>query len=682
VPTSPAVARRAARATVLLVLVAALAWFASPAAASPALTADPTSLDFGDGDIHPQNQNNVFRSVTLTNTGNDAVSVTSTNVIGTNDTSFTVNNNNCASAFLFPGQQCQVQLRFTPTVLGPVSAQLDVEDDSGTTLVDLSGNGITGTLSASPSSVTFNPQPWYFGGQSQGVNLNVGANAGVVIESATITGPDASAFNLAWGSNCFNQFFYPFNSCGIGVGFQPPGPGSYSAQLEITNDGTATPIVVPLSAVALNGPHLTLTPSQVAFGSLAVGQDATIAVRALNEGDYQTLVGETVVVTGLPDVFFVTGNACDGAILAPGDSCEFTAHFAPKFAGPVNASIFLIAGDNRRPVEVLGLNGSGVGGGSGASTTTGTPTLALAGHAVAGGSLQCRPSGAVSAFAWLRDGRVVARARGDRLALTDADVGARFACRATTGGQTITSSASAPVRPRDLSHETGAFIDRAVCRTTAAPSTLSVGGRSVAIASGRPTTALSPLVVRGAVRLRVELDGRNVGAGRRVRLVPRILARFGDGAHRLRVIAGSSSASARVGLAPCRLALEVHGGPDQSSVIAVSARAGVRSVSVRLSGLRLRAVPGRRLGDLVYKPARLPARRVTLTGPRGGANGVHVVLRGHRLRVSGLPPEVGVVRLMLRSGVLAGRRGTGSVTATLRGQGRSTMASARAAWRP
>ncbi|HXS45793.1 MAG TPA: hypothetical protein VN751_14290, partial [Solirubrobacteraceae bacterium] len=67
---------------------------------------------------------------------------------------------------------------------------------------------------------------------------------------------------------------------------------------------------------------------------------------------------------------------------------------------------------------------------------------------------------------------------------------------------------------------------------------------------------------------------------------------------------------------------------------------------------------------------------------RGGANGVHVVLRGHRLRVSGLPPEVGVVRLMLRSGVLAGRRGTGSVTATLRGQGRSTTASAPAAWRP
>lgn len=658
----------------LLVVATTLAWTASPAAASPALTAEPTSVDFGDGDVHAQNQNGPFRTVTLTNDSGDSVTVTSVTVEGADAASFEFNGNGCG--FLGSGQSCQVQVRFKPTHLGPVAADLVVVDDSGTTDVPLTGTGITGTISASPSPLTFNAQPYYQGGQTQGLQLSVGGDAGVQTSSATITGPGAAAFYLAYGSNCFDQFFYPNNSCGLDIGFQAPAPGSYTAQLEVTSDGNPSSLVVPLTAVALNGPHLTLTPSQAAFGEVPVGRDATIRVTALNDGDYPTQVGETVAVTGLPDVFFVTDNTCDGLIIFPGESCALTAHFKPASAGAVNAAVFLIAGDGRRPVEVVGLSGTGLGGPAPPAPAN---TVTLTGRALAGGTLGCEASATPLAIAWLRDGRVVAGARDARLVLRDADVRARIACRATVGGVTLTSAPSAPVRPRDLAREPGAFIDRAVCRQTAAPSTLRVGGRAISIATGRPSTPDAPLVLRSGVGLRVSIDGRSVGSGRSVTLMPRALARFADGVHKLRISAGRAAVTTTLALLPCRLALEVRGGPGRASLIAVSARAGVRSISVRLSGLHLR-VTRRHLGALVLVPAGHPARRVELAGARSSANGVTVTLRRGRLRVTGLPAEVGLVRFQLRAGILAGRSGTGLATATLRGDQRATHARAPATW--
>src|SRR4051794_16187600 len=64
--------RRTAGRSFALALVAAVPPPpATPAAASPALTADPTSIDFGSRDIHAQNQNGPFTPVTLTNTSDD-----------------------------------------------------------------------------------------------------------------------------------------------------------------------------------------------------------------------------------------------------------------------------------------------------------------------------------------------------------------------------------------------------------------------------------------------------------------------------------------------------------------------------------------------------------------------------------------------------------------------------------
>ena len=84
----------------------------------------------------------------------------------------------------------------------PKTAALEITDDSGTLDVPLSGTGITGTLSATPNPVAFTPAPWFYGGQQQSITIQDSNDAGVQVNSAVITGPDASRFSIGWGQNC------------------------------------------------------------------------------------------------------------------------------------------------------------------------------------------------------------------------------------------------------------------------------------------------------------------------------------------------------------------------------------------------------------------------------------------------------------------------------------------------
>ena len=134
----------------------------------------------------------------------------------------------------------------------------------------LTGTAITGTLTANPNPLTFNPQPWFYGGQQQGINLDVSSDAGVQVTSAVITGPDAARFSIVYGHNCVSQTYNAGSSCGIGIGFTPPGPGTFQAQLEVTSDSASSPLLVPLGATALIGPHAAISHRS---GDLRQGRD-------------------------------------------------------------------------------------------------------------------------------------------------------------------------------------------------------------------------------------------------------------------------------------------------------------------------------------------------------------------------------------------------------------------------
>jgi hypothetical protein len=77
-----------------------------------------------------------------------------------------------------------------------------------------------------------------------------------------------------------------------------------------------------------------------------------------------------------------------------------------------------------------------------------------------------------------------------------------------------------------------------------------------------------------------------------------------------------------------------------------------------------------------------PAESFSLFGARTDFNGISVRLRAHRIEFGNLPPQAGVVSVELNPGVLSGRGGAISATATLRGAKGPSRAVARTVWRP
>ncbi len=665
----------------------------SPAAASTVLDAGPTTVSFNDHGIHDGNWET--QKVVLTDTSGTATTVSSVALSGAEPGQFSIAYDNCTNRFMSnPGDQCDVGVQFGPSTVGSHSASLDVEDTSGTTSVSLSGNGITGGLVSDPSSIAFTPQPYQYGNQQQGFQLrNPSGVASVQVGSATITGPDAGSFSIAWGTNCLNWVMWANNTCGMGVAFNPTGPGTFNAQLEVSSDASDSPLVIPISATALSGPRLVVTPSRVVFGDVRVGRDASATLTLSNAGDYPLQSQGMLFVTGRPDVFFSTDDTCTGRALGPGESCTVVVHFKPTSAGEKDAPLLLI-GDNGFPT-LIGISGKGVvpvpppppppGGGKDESPPAPRGTVNLLGTPVVGGELTCRPlgydEGTSFSYRWLRNGKAIG-STGATLPVSYDDLGARFACELTAssagGTQTVASPRSAPVAPRDLSRQSGAFTDERICREVQRPRSLTVGSVEVAIDGGTPITPWAPLTLRAASPVTVSVDGTVLGRGRRVTVSPRALAAFTGGVRTLRLSTDGASAQTSIALAPCRLALRASGGAGRHATLAVSARAGVRSLKVSLPrSLRLRIARGVELGSAWIKSAGYPARTFDLVGPRTRSNGVTVKLTRRGFSVTGLPGETAVVRLRLARGLLSGKAGTARVSAKL--EGGSVRVGARAA---
>jgi hypothetical protein len=213
-----------------------------------------------------------------------------------------------------------------------------------------------GTLSASPPSSNFNTQPWFFGSQFNNFQVtNSGTNT--ALGPATITGPDAARFDVA-GDGCNGQTLQDTNFCFVGAVFNPPnGPGTFSAQLEIPNDGSPDPLVIPLTAQSLAGPRFDATPDRVDFGATILGETRSRQVTVTNTGDYPGGIQQAFIVG--PAEFELERDQCSQQPLNPGQSCELTALFAPSSPRFYNGSIFAIAGTPTQAVLPVDLSGEG-----------------------------------------------------------------------------------------------------------------------------------------------------------------------------------------------------------------------------------------------------------------------------------------------------------------------------------
>ena len=217
-------------------------------------------------------------------------------------------------------------------------------------------SAFAGTLTASPPSSNFNPQPYYFGGQFNNFHIDNSGGSGTTISAVNITGTDAGQFSIS-GTSCSGTI-PDGGGCDIGVNFNPPNhPGTFNAQLEVSSDDPASPLIIPLSAQVLAGPSLVPSPSDVDFGATTLGTVSTRQVTMTNAGDFPGQIQQAFVLG--PAVFSIGDDTCTQQILNPGQSCTLNALFAPAATREYQGSIFVIIGNSVKPVLPINLSGEG-----------------------------------------------------------------------------------------------------------------------------------------------------------------------------------------------------------------------------------------------------------------------------------------------------------------------------------
>jgi predicted small lipoprotein YifL len=105
---------------------------------TPEVSVAPTNLAFGN---QPYDTTSAAQTVTLSNTGNASLSITSIAVTGANASDF-AQTNTCGSS-VAAGANCAIAVMFTPSALGTWTAALSISDNASGSpqSVALSGTG-------------------------------------------------------------------------------------------------------------------------------------------------------------------------------------------------------------------------------------------------------------------------------------------------------------------------------------------------------------------------------------------------------------------------------------------------------------------------------------------------------------------------------------------------------------
>jgi len=281
-------------------------------------TVSPGSIAFGA--IRP-GRSATAQTVTVTNDGSAIVHVTSAALSG--DPSFSLTAETCTGATLAAGTSCTVQVDFSPASVGPLSGSLTFTDDATNSpqVVALSGTGVQPAVSLSAASLAFGNQVIGTTSSGQPVAITNSGNDTLNIGAATVTAPFAIV-----SDGCSNTAVAAGSTCTIQIDFAPTASGPATGTLSIPDDAPGTPQGVGLSGTGIN-PHVTASPSTIAFGNVRAGTTASQIVTLTNDGSTTIRVGQTTLYA--ESIFSLSADTCSNTTLAVGAACTVQVNFAP-----------------------------------------------------------------------------------------------------------------------------------------------------------------------------------------------------------------------------------------------------------------------------------------------------------------------------------------------------------------
>jgi hypothetical protein len=304
----------------------------------------PANLNFGNQTVgitsSPQN-------VTLENTGNINLTITSIQITGTNSGDFG-EKNNCPSS-LPPNNSCQISVTFKPTTTGTRNAAVSITDNApgSPQSVPLTGVGVLPVVTFYPTGLTFLTQVVFTTSPAQRVTLtNTGAGV-LTITRISVTGPfhqtNDCPSNVAPGSNCT-----------ISVKFHPGNKGVFHGAVSVTDNAPGSPQNVPLTGT---GTFVQLVPTTLNFGTQPVGTRSLAKTIPLTNKGNSTVTITGISITGTDARDFAETSTCGKSVPA-GASCFIKVTFKPLVKGKRTADVSVYDSGGGSPQQV-GLIGTG-----------------------------------------------------------------------------------------------------------------------------------------------------------------------------------------------------------------------------------------------------------------------------------------------------------------------------------
>jgi hypothetical protein len=286
---------------------------------------------------------------TLTNTGVGPLSVTVPTAAALTGADYSFVSTTCTTS-LAVGASCTTSVSFTPSAQGSRSGSLTVSTGAGAQVATLSGTGVQGTASVTPSALTFVAQQVAATSSAQAVTVT---NTGTSPLVFTGVGVVAGASDFAQSNNCATVAVNA--SCSINVAFTPSTTGARSGTVALTHNGGGVTTV----ALSGTGQAQSATLSVPTFSTTAVGGSSVASAILSNTGigPVSVTVPAAGSVTGTD--FSFDSTTCASS-LAAGATCLVTVKFSPTStaARTGNLLVTTTAGAKNASLAATGVQGS------------------------------------------------------------------------------------------------------------------------------------------------------------------------------------------------------------------------------------------------------------------------------------------------------------------------------------
>jgi trimeric autotransporter adhesin len=316
----------------------------------PTASFDKSSLTFT---AQPVNIASTPQAVTLTNNGTAALSGIAITLGGADAAFFSLAPTGTCTASLPAGQNCIINVTFTPTAVRTFNASISIADNAvgSPQTITLTGTGQTGvpTDAMTPSPLAFTPQPVGVPSAALPVIVSNATGTGpLVITGVTFGGTNGSDFSQTNTCGTLPATVAIGATCTINVVFNPTSgtPAARSATLTLADNAANTSINITGTATVAT---VSFSPTNLTFASQAVGTKwASQAITVKNTGT-AALAFSSISIAGpnKADFSLTPAATCSTTTpLAPGPTatCAISVTYAPAAAGTSTAMV--IVADN------------------------------------------------------------------------------------------------------------------------------------------------------------------------------------------------------------------------------------------------------------------------------------------------------------------------------------------------